>query len=489
MFIEIIFVAVICAIAYMKWINTYWKRRGLIQIEPDLFFGNVRKTIFGDTSLSTSVLQRYNTFKVANSKHGGIYIFTNPVYMPIDPAIIKNIMLRDFSHFVNRGSYHTPEDILSMNLVNMENEAWKNLRAKLTPTFTSGKMKMMFETLVEKTGGLEKAFGEYADSLEPCAVKDVLGRFTTDVIGSCGFGIECNSLEDPENIFRKVGKRVIEPKLSKFIFTSLFPWRLLGKLKYKRSGNAVANFFINLVQDTIKHRESNRIYRKDFMQLLLELKNTGTVSDNSEYISQKSTRVTKQGISVNEIIAQCFIFFVAGFETSSTAMTFALLELAQNQDIQNKLRKEIEDVLLVHDGKVTYEAVMEMKYLDMVVNEAMRKYPPVPVISRMCNRRYEVPGTDVVIEKGIRVHFPVYGLHRDPDYYPNPEVFNPENFSEENKAKRPEFTFLPFGEGPRMCIGLRFGLLQAKVGLISVIRNFNFTLSKRTQFPLKMEKN
>lgn len=74
-------------------------------------------------------------------------------------------------------------------------------------------------------------------------------------------------------------------------------------------------------------------------------------------------------------------------------------------------------------------------------------------LPRLCNKKYEVPGTGVIIEKGTKVQIPVWGIHMDPEYYPEPEKFNPENFSPENKCKRPEMTFLPFGEGPRMCIG------------------------------------
>ncbi|XP_030745162.1 cytochrome P450 6a8-like [Sitophilus oryzae] len=488
MFFEIVIAVIIGALAYMKWINTYWKRHGVYQLEPDLFFGNIRKTILGKTSLSAGILEHYNEFKAANIKNGGIYHFMNPMYMPIDPGTIKNILLKDFNHFVNRGSFHTKEDLLSMNLFNIEDETWRNLRAKVTPTFTSSKMKLVFETLVDKTKNLEKVFGNYADSAEPCSIKDLLGRFTTDVIASFGFGIECNSLEDSENIFRKVGKKVLEPSLVRYFLMSVVNWKLLGLLNYKRGGIKASNFFIGLIRDAIKQRECHGVYRKDFVQLMLEQKKPGNTNENSKTISEKSNGVPKPAITDDEITAQCCVFFIAGFETSSTVMTFTLLELAQNQDIQIKLREEIEAVLEAHDGKLTYEAVSEMKYLEMIISEALRKYPPVPNLSRICNKRYEVPGTDIVIEKGIRVQIPIFGIQRDPEYYPNPEVFNPENFSEENKAKRPDFTFLPFGDGPRKCIALRFGMLQAKVGVLSLVKNFDFKLNNRTVLPLEVDK-
>ncbi|XP_076273984.1 putative cytochrome P450 6a20 [Rhynchophorus ferrugineus] len=470
MFYLVIFAVLVGVLWYLKRANQYWKRQGIYQAEPELFFGNSRPVVLQGKPYCYALLERYQQFKKAKLRYGGIYLFTIPTLVVIDPALIKQMLLKDFNHFMNRGLYHTPKDVLSMNLVNIEDELWRTLRTKLTPTFTSGKMKMMFETLLEKTVGLERSFGEYADSKEVCPIRDILARFTTDIIGSCAFGIECNSLENPDNVFRQFGKRVFEHSKWKVVLVSLIPWWLLGMLNYKEDGVEVANFFSNLVKDTISYREKTGMERKDFMHLLLELKNNAS----------------GQILTENEIIAQCYIFFLAGFETSSTTLTFALSELAQHQDIQSKLRDEIETTLAQHGGKLTYEAVMKMTYLEKVINETLRRYPPVPLTQRVATSKYHIPGTNHVLDKGVVVQIPIWGLHMDPEYYPNPEVFNPEHFSEENKASRPDFTFLPFGEGPRMCIGLRFGKLQTKVGLISLIRKYNFTLNEKTKIPLEM---
>lgn len=132
-------------------------------------------------------------------------------------------------------------------------------------------------------------------------------------------------------------------------------------------------------------------------------------------------------------------------------------------------------------------------------------YPPVPLLPRKCIKDYRVPDTDVIIEKGTMVLISVLGIHHDAEYYPNPEIFDPERFSEENKSARHGYAHLPFGEGPRNCIGMtccfrefiftccfvgmRFGLMQSKVGLTSLLRNFRLTLNEKTQEPLKMKTN
>ena len=121
-----------------------------------------------------------------------------------------------------------------------------------------------------------------------------------------------------------------------------------------------------------------------------------------------------------------------------------------------------------------------MKYLQQVVDETLRMYPPKPNVPRMCIKDYKVPGTDLVIEKGTSLLISLYGLHNDPEYFPNPEKFDPERFSEENKPKIKPYTYIPFGDGPRICIGMRFGLQQVKIGLASILKNFRVYLTPLT---------
>jgi len=127
-----------------------------------------------------------------------------------------------------------------------------------------------------------------------------------------------------------------------------------------------------------------------------------------------------------------------------------------------------------------------MKYLGQVIDESLRKYPAVPFITRQCVEDYVIPGTEVKIEKGIRTFIPIKGIHYDPEYYENPEVFDPDRFSDEIKRDRNQYAFIPFGEGPRMCIGMRFGIMQSKVGLVSILKNFKVALSKKTKEPIKL---
>lgn len=183
-----------------------------------------------------------------------------------------------------------------------------------------------------------------------------------------------------------------------------------------------------------------------------------------------------------------FVFFIAAFETTSSTMALCLYELAKNEVLQKKVQKEIDEIFKAERSiskKVDFELMTEMKYLDCCLNETLRKYPPAPFLIRECGKLYHIPGSKVAIEKGTPVIISTFGLHRDPEFFPNPETFDPERFSDENVHLIKPFTFLPFGNGPRVCIGQRFGKLTAKLGLFLLLQKFNLKLEKEPQGELK----
>lgn len=232
---------------------------------------------------------------------------------------------------------------------------------------------MMFQTFVESTSGLVEVLKDQAIIQDPVDIKEIVSRFTTDIIGSCAFGINCNSLKNPNSEFREFGKKIFQAPESfseklKNILIQILPKNALVALRIKKMDIDVESFFMNVVQKTVNYREKNNIQRKDFMQLLLQLKNEGNVEDDDGVKQHGKTSNAMQTLSMTELAAQCFVFFIAGFETSATTMTFALLEMALNQDIQDKLRTEIDTVLKRYNGVMSYEAVMEMSYLDKVVH-------------------------------------------------------------------------------------------------------------------------
>ncbi|KAI4460036.1 cytochrome p450 [Holotrichia oblita] len=454
----------------------HWKNMGVECLEPSIPFGNFKANFNQKQSMGEWCLEYYNTMKARNVKHAGCYFLHLPIYVPMDLDVIKNIMQTDFDHFVDHGGYYNEkDDPLSAHLFLLEGQKWRNLRIKLTPTFTSGKMKLMFPIIMKLSQQLVEILQEESAN-NPIDVKDISARFTTDVIGNCAFGIDCNSLKDPNTEFRVRGKRLFNLTVAEMV-TTFFGCFFPNSMRYfgvRLLPKEVTDFFWNIIKENTTYRQKTGIRRNDAFQLLLDM-------------LKDDVKENENGLTFNELAAQAFIFFVAGFETSSSLMSFALLELAVNEDIQERLRSDINNVVRKNNEELTYEDLFEMRYLDMVINETLRKYPPLPNLSRKCTKDYQVSGSNITIHKGQLVSILAKGIHYDPDYYPEPHKFDPTRFSEENKAKRHQFAFLPFGEGPRICLGLRFGVMQAKVGLSSLIRNFKFKLNPRTEYPVQLD--
>merc|ERR1712218_264946 len=122
-----------------------------------------------------------------------------------------------------------------------------------------------------------------------------------------------------------------------------------------------------------------------------------------------------------------------------------------------------------------------------VVNETLRFHTPVGLLKRAATKKYQVPKTEVVIEKDMMAWINVIGVHMDPKHYESPQIYNPDHFSKEAKAKRHPYAFLPFGQGPRGCVGMRFDLLEAKLALANIVRKFTLLPSEKTEEPLVID--
>lgn len=343
---------------YLRHCYSYWEQQGVPQLRTHFLFGNFFK--LKSVHLSELLQENYDAFK-GKCQVAGTYIYTRPIAVVTDLDLVKAILIKDFNKFVDRINtpFNLEKNPLAGHLFNLHGEQWRALRTKLSPTFTSGKIKYMFSSITSVAQQLDETcrreVAASANSGHILELHDLLGRYTVDVIGSCAFGIECNSLRNPKAEFRVVARKLFTDH-NRGVRWSLFKvtyMKLLNKMpiRLRHPNEDFSGFFLRLIRDTVEVRERENIKRNDFMDLLLDLRRTEE----------------KNGLTVEQLAAQVFVFFVAGFETSSSNMSYALYELAKNPSIQSKLRAEIQSVLQKH-GKLTYEAMMEMEYLDQVVN-------------------------------------------------------------------------------------------------------------------------
>lgn len=342
---------------YFKWVFSYWKRKDVPYITPTIPMGNLENPITMKKGLIGILQDAYNHFKANGHRFGGIFIMYKPILIFTDPDLIKRITTSDFQHFVNHGNYVDEEkEPLSANLLNMEDEKWRELRAKLSPTFTSGKMKLMYTQIMDSAKQMVDHLSDLNSQNKALDIKEITSCYSTDIIGSCAFGLNCNTFKHPDSDFRKYSRLITDLNFTAafrmflvFMFPELkkvFPIRMFRK--------DVEDFFSNAFKEVINHRKETDFKRNDFIQLLLELGSGHAGNTN--------------GLTTEQMLAQAFIFFGAGLETSATNLAFSLYQLAMNLDIQDKLREEIVEVIERHQGELTYEAIMDMKYMDQVVN-------------------------------------------------------------------------------------------------------------------------
>ena len=194
--------------------------------------------------------------------------------------------------------------------------------------------------------------------------------------------------------------------------------------------------------------------------------------------TEYNTTKLKKTLTNNEILANAILFLLAGSETTATTLGWVSYFLALNPDVQERLIQELDTVLDKHNGEITYEAVNEMSYMDMVINETLRMCPAALRLDRVCNKDYTYE--NIKIPKGQIWSLCIYALHYDPELYPEPEKFDPERFNEDNKKKRENEAFMPFGTGPRNCIGMRFALLEIKFLISTILSKYKFNKCDET---------
>nr|QOW41329.1 cytochrome P450 monooxygenase CYP9G18 [Conogethes punctiferalis] len=465
-------------------------------------FGNTIKSTFLKNHIIQDLDIVYKAFP--EERYVGYIELTTPIIVIRDPELIKQITVKDFDHFVNHREFFTEdlEPLFGASLLMMKGDRWRDMRTTLSPAFTGSKMRLMMPFMTEISKNIVEDLRDRVN--KDLDLEDVMRRYTNDVIASAAFGLQVNSLKDRDNQFFLKGTEFVQLSQDyKDVFSlvaAMFP-NFLKMLNVQLFPKATMNFFRDIVSNTMEQREKHNIVRPDMIQLLMEAVK-GTLNANSAtekekdvgfatvHEEMKHNAVTREWTQ-NELAGQVFIFFAAGFDTSSSTMTFLLHELTINPDIQEKLYQEIKEFEETRKS-LTYDNIGQLKYLDCVLNELLRKWSAAIVMDREVTKSYELPpphegGKPYKLNPGDIIYNVVNSIHMDPKYYPEPDVFNPERFSEENKHNIKPFTFMPFGIGPRACIGTRFALLEMKVLVYYIILNYKLLKSAKTQDPVKLK--
>ena len=301
---------------------------------------------------------------------------------------------------------------------------------------------------------------------------DWFSKLTLEVILSTAFGLEAEVQNGKDNELLTEGKKFFStPQIIRQISRLPFGpalFRFLAMLRRRRP-----EYFQEVATEILKARRQQGFSgRKDLLDLMMH----ATDETTTEGVSR---------LSDEEVVAQSVVFLLAGYETSSNTLAFTLYYLVVNPEMQEKLRTQIREALETNAKKgCLYDIVKNIHYLDCVIKESQRLCPPAVHVNRECHEEFVLSG--IHIPAGTEVVIPIYALHHDPDAWEDPDKFDPERFRGARKDTHHPFQFLPFGGGPRNCIGMRFALLEIKIALVKILSKYKFVRSAKTQVPLML---
>ncbi|KAB0796013.1 hypothetical protein PPYR_10074 [Photinus pyralis] len=422
---------------------------------------------------------------------------------------MKQICVKSFDSFTDRPDFipKSVDPFWKKTLFHREGKDWRDLQLVLSPVFTGRKMRAMFQLMYECSENLAGHFlGESGTTT--VEMKDLFTRYTNDATASCFYGIQCDSVKDKRNEFYLMGREAFDfagLKSIRFFGSKLSP-TLIKILRIKFIDDKVKQFFERVTKETIEYRRRTGLVRPDMIQFLTEAQkgrleyeeddkneHSGFAAiEESDVI--RSDRTKRMPITDEDIATQVLIFFFGSYDTVSVVFCQLACELVANADVQDKLHKEIDATLKECNGKLTYDSLMNMKYLDMVVSEILRLWPPAVMLVRQCVKAFKINPVfphekPYTIQPGDEIIIPSYAIHRNPQYYAKPEQFDPERFNDENKGNIGFCTYQPFGIGPRHCIGNKFALMEVKTGIVSLLSRFQIVPVSKTVIPFVQAKN
>jgi cytochrome P450 len=379
----VLFLGIISLLLYLASVDAnYFKSKGIHYLGNSTY-RMLTLSLQRKMSLFTTTVDQYEEVKSAGAKVAGTKDFGRTTLWVQDPHLIKHILIKDFDHFVDRRDFNFPkkDKFFGKMIPILKGDGWKGLRSKISPTFTTGKIKRMFQ-LMNASG---KRFVSYLEQESTSSeggeieLGDAYSKLTMDVIATATCGIDSQAFDSREpSFFQKMGNKLRFQfsgfALLRFIFMAMFP-KVADFFGMSFFGEDVQDFFTKAVKSSIKHREGTTgEKRDDFIQLMLEARANQLKPEEIELSQFEKDAIIESGsasavqLDDDTIVANCVMFIAAGFDTTQSLMLFSAYVLALHPEVQDKLRAEIDTVLEETDGEITYDGLHKMEYLDMVIN-------------------------------------------------------------------------------------------------------------------------
>ncbi|KAL1445269.1 hypothetical protein MTO96_029267 [Rhipicephalus appendiculatus] len=470
--------------------NFFW-RYGIDGPTPDLLWGNWKQLKKDRIAVLEQWIAKYG-------KVFGFYKGTVPYLVISDVDMIKECFIKESGIFYDRPRNALEVKPYSKTLLFLQGKDWKHVRTVLNPSFSAAKMKLMTPIISRCVHDFMDVLEKKAETGEPLDVMQVSQGLSLDVIANCALAWQLDGQKKPDNPLAQLLRGILYEAETSFTMCFVaFPflgkcarWSYTATLHSRRTWEIIEN--VRRVAEERRRSQktgytgSGSTRRVDILQLLLdaqEAAKTGKDTDASKRAANQPGGLSEP-IDDDTLLANSLLFLIAGFETTASTLSFVLHLMAQHPEEQDKVREELLRRYPVEDD-LDYGQLQELERLDMFVKEALRLYPPVTMlVSRHCHSDATILGQ--FFPAGCEVFAPVWHVHHDPQLWPEPFRFNPERFAPAVAKSIHPGAFIPFGIGPKSCIGNRFALLELKAALCRLLRRYEVLACSRLEDPIEL---
>ncbi|TNE68109.1 MAG: cytochrome P450 [Bacteroidetes bacterium] len=377
----------------------------------------------------------------------------NKATVTADPGLIQHILQKNHRNY--RKSHLQTDQLahfIGNGLLTSDGDYWLQQRRLIQPGFHRKKLSGLAGIVL---GEIDLYLDRLQRRITENNTVDMFAEMTEltfNVVAKSLFSsdVEKRVLDQLSDHFNRiqsfVAKKIRQPFLSS--------WFHLSGEHQKHEAVAVA--LKDIVRNIVRQRKQSGVHPDDLLDMLLDVRYEDT----------------GEGMTERQVLEESLILFIAGHETSANALAWTWYLLCRHPEAAARIRQEVETVL--GDAPPTFESLPGLVYLDQVLQESMRLYPPAWILDRVPVEDDAFEGIALPRNQNIGIY--TYGVHRNPKYWPDPEKFDPSRFTKEEIKKRPAFTYLPFGGGPRLCIGANFAMMEMQMALARMIQRFDFEL-------------
>ncbi|XP_072761631.1 cytochrome P450 4C1-like [Anoplolepis gracilipes] len=409
----------------------------------------------------------YPIFKV-----WGIFI---PVVSIRHPDDLETI-LSNMKHIEKSLGYDMLHPWLGRGLLTSTDAKWQARRKILTPAFHFNILNQFVNILIEEGDCMTKSLKNVGGTV----VKDLIpfiSEHTLNAICETTMGISLQKFGE----FQQQYRNAIDDMIELIVYRTLKPWfhnDLVFLLSSKgRKQKKVLKILHGFTEKVIAER---KLYHERTNGQYLKNLESDKETDDVQVLGIRRKRLAMLDLLIAEsqkgfltdldIREEVDTFMFEGHDTIAMGITFALLLLAEHKDIQERVRIEVDTVMQENGGKLTMKSLQNLPYLERCLKEALRLYPSVFLMSRKTGE--DVKLQSYIVPAKTILHLHVYGTHRDPNFWPNPDVFDPDRFLPERIQNRHPYSYIPFSAGPRNCIGQRFAMLELKAMVAPLVHKF-----------------